>query len=302
MKLPETVKRFVEVTTSSVVESASELHGGLTSRVWLCGLADGSAVVAKRLAELLDANALLAGEVAALSALSSGAFARNDVPQLLGYDETERLIVMTGMPGERVVTANEVRQRVRAMAEWLVALHAISPPPALQSWRRWGPEVARRPSITERPEIWDRFTQAWDRIDHPPWEALRHQRLLHRDLHPLNVLWQDETIAAVVDWANACIGHPHADLAHLRWNLAVLVDQSAADQLVHSYRDLGGLPDSYDPRWDLQEVNSLGGVGADLEVGNQAWLDAGRHDLDHAAVLRATENFVETALLQLDDE
>lgn len=300
VNLPQTVEHFVERVTGSAVESASELHGGLTSRVWLCGLAQGSAVVAKRLAELDDGDALVAGEVAALAALASSESARSDVPQLLGYDSSRRLVVMSAMAGQRMVGADDIRPRIGALAEWLVALHAVSPVPTLQPWRRWGPDVARRPPTTERPELWERFTQAWEAIDQPPWEAARHKRLLHRDLHPLNVLWDGETITAVVDWANACIGHPHADLAHLRWNLAVLVDQSAADQLVDHYRDLGGLPDAYDARWDLQEVNSLGGSGEDLEIGNQAWLDSGRHDLDHAAVLRATEGFVEAALTRLE--
>lgn len=38
-------------------------------------------------------------------------------------------------------------------------------------------------------------------------------RLLHMDYHPENVLCDDVSITAVIDWANVCIGPPFADLA-----------------------------------------------------------------------------------------
>ena len=40
-----------------------------------------------------------------------------------------------------------------------------------------------------------------------------HDRLLHLDFHPLNVLTDGERVTAVLDWANAHAGDPRADLA-----------------------------------------------------------------------------------------
>jgi aminoglycoside phosphotransferase (APT) family kinase protein len=42
--------------------------------------------------------------------------------------------------------------------------------------------------------------------------------LLHLDLHPMNVLVEGTRISAVLDWANAAVGDPRADLART-WSL-----------------------------------------------------------------------------------
>lgn len=41
----------------------------------------------------------------------------------------------------------------------------------------------------------------------------RHDRLVHFDLHPANVLWSGGRISGVLDWGNAQAGDPRADLA-----------------------------------------------------------------------------------------
>jgi aminoglycoside phosphotransferase (APT) family kinase protein len=35
---------------------------------------------------------------------------------------------------------------------------------------------------------------------------------IHRDFHPGNVLWRDGEVTGVVDWVNASIGSPWADV------------------------------------------------------------------------------------------
>ncbi len=292
-ELPPDVAAVVEPLLGHSPTSARVLQGGLTSTVWWCETASGQPVVVKQLAELHDAGALWEGEILAMNAID-----RPDVPAVVGHNDVTRIIVMTALPGDRLATATDLRPRLGALAAWMTELHA-GPTPALQPWRRWGPDAARRPAQTSRPELWDQFAAAYAAIDAPPWNEPAHTCLLHRDLHPLNVLWDNNEIAAVVDWANACIGHPYADLAHLRWNLAVLVDQEAADDVVELYRQHGGLGESYDPRWDLQEVNSLGDSGPELAIGTQAWHDAGRRDLTKALVLERTEAFLAAALDRL---
>ncbi len=299
MTLPAAGLRIVEHVAESSIETAIELYGGLTSKVWRCELADRTAVVVKQVAPLTDADELVSGEVAALRALEGAATSTGVVPSLLGFDATERVIVMSAMEGDQVVAAEELRPRIGAMAQWLVELHDTEPVPSLRPWRRWGPDAARYPENSSRPELWAEYAEVWDAIEQTPWMDSPHRRLLHRDVHPLNVLWAGSSISAVVDWANACIGHPHADVAHLRWNLAVLVDINAADELVELYREAGGIDEGYDPMWDLQEVNSGGNAGPYLEIDNQAWLDAGRSDLDPRTVVDATERFVESALRRL---
>ncbi|MGH9173928.1 MAG: phosphotransferase family protein [Vicinamibacterales bacterium] len=84
-----------------------------------------------------------------------------------------------------------------AAGRTLARMHAIVVPVEYQdrSWLRWG---AREPGDPLR-----------------PWleTAARHDRLLHLDYHPLNLLTDGEEITAVLDWANAHAGDPRADLA-----------------------------------------------------------------------------------------
>jgi len=43
--------------------------------------------------------------------------------------------------------------------------------------------------------------------------ARRPAALLHLDYHPLNVMVADRAVTGVLDWANAAVGDPRADLA-----------------------------------------------------------------------------------------
>jgi aminoglycoside phosphotransferase (APT) family kinase protein len=115
--------------------------------------------------------------------------------------------------------------------------------------------------------------------------------LLHRDFHPLNLLWEDGAIVGVVDWVNACTGHPHAELGHCRWNLTALAGLEAADQfLAHYLRATGSGP--YDYWWDL--TAALGFL--DWPVAVQAWQAVGRTDITDATIARVTNAFLRAAL------
>ena len=65
--------------------------------------------------------------------------------------------------------------------------------------------------------------------------------LLHRDLHPGNVLWTESTITGVVDWANACVGPSAVDAAHFRVNLAMLHGVEGIDAVLPG-----------EPAWDIE--------------------------------------------------
>ena len=79
------------------------------------------------------------------------------------------------------------------------AVHAVAPPAALRaqstSWVAWAnPDDALRDCLLLA-------------AAHGPGA------LLHLDYHPMNVLVADGRVSAVLDWANARIGDPRADLA-----------------------------------------------------------------------------------------
>ena len=82
-----------------------------------------------------------------------------------------------------------------------------------------GKVLARIHAVTVPAEHRDHSWLRWGGIapDDPLYQLLvafaRHDRLLHLDFHPLNILTDGEQITAVLDWANSHAGDPRADLA-----------------------------------------------------------------------------------------
>jgi aminoglycoside phosphotransferase (APT) family kinase protein len=75
--------------------------------------------------------------------------------------------------------------------------------------------------------------------------------LLHGHLWPGNVLWQDGRLVAVLDWEDAAIGDPLADVANARLELLWARGAEAKDEFTRWYRSLVPGVDVTDlPHWD----------------------------------------------------
>ncbi len=58
----------------------------------------------------------------------------------------------------------------------------------------------------------DRLRARWvNALDQPRWSG--GDRWLHGDLHPLNMIWHEDRLAAVIDFGDICGGDPATDLA-----------------------------------------------------------------------------------------
>jgi hypothetical protein len=114
-------------------------------------------------------------------------------------------------------------------------------------------------------------------------------RFIHRDYHPLNVLWDGPAVSGVIDWANACVGPIEVDISRCRVNVALVAGLDGADRFLHQLGDIGR---DYDRAWDLETVFSLLGNVDVFLTGNDlgAGLDPGgiRRTLA-AVVIRATQ-------------
>jgi len=105
------------------------------------------------------------------------------------------------------------------------------------------------------PPPWTRRRRAWERaigvyLGPPP---SGERVFIHRDYHPGNVLWARRRVSGIVDWVNASLGAPEADVGHCRANLAGHFDLAVADRFLACYEVLSGRT-SYHPYWDIAVV------------------------------------------------
>ena len=75
--------------------------------------------------------------------------------------------------------------------------------------------------------------------------------LLHGDFWPGNALWKDGRLVAIVDWEDAAIGDPLADVANARLELLWARGAEAMHTFTRRYAALTGVDLAHLPRWDL---------------------------------------------------
>ncbi|GIK42689.1 MAG: phosphotransferase [Chloroflexota bacterium] len=89
--------------------------------------------------------------------------------------------------------------------------------------------------------------------------------LLHGDFWPGNILWRNGRLAAVIDWEDASLGDPLADLAISRLDLLWIFGREAMDSFTHHYQALIDIDYTNLPYWDLAAALRLVRLaGADL--------------------------------------
>lgn len=282
---------WIEATIGSEVVRSVALIGGMSSAVHRCWLSDGSSVVLRHITDLdwlAREPYLITSERIALDLLADSGV---PVPRHLASDPSKGLLVMSHLPGVMVSSREALNNRLEVMADVASRIASFSVPHDvdLPIWRPWVPDRLLPPEGGDA-TLWQAVFDAYsDRT--PPGSEIT--ALLHRDFHPLNLLWDGPEVSGVVDWVNACVGHPHAELSHCRWNLAVLVGADAADTFSRRYLASSG--GTYDPWWDLATALGLlpGPIGA------SGWRAVGRTDLTDAVVMRQTEAFVRAALVRV---
>lgn len=91
--------------------------------------------------------------------------------------------------------------------------------------------------------------------------------LLHGDFWPGNVLWRDGQLVAVIDWEDAAIGDPLADLAIARLEILWAFGIEAMYLFTQQYRSMTAIDFTNLPYWNLcaalWEVNQIANWGLD---------------------------------------
>ncbi|MBV9790202.1 MAG: phosphotransferase [Chloroflexi bacterium] len=85
------------------------------------------------------------------------------------------------------------------------------------------------------------------------WPISQHNRvaLLHGDFWPGNLLWQAGRLVAVIDWEDAALGDPLADLANTRLEIMWAFGGDAMQEFTRRYQSLAAIDLAQLPYWDL---------------------------------------------------
>lgn len=277
---PESL-RWLEEQLGDRVIGFVELVGGLSSAVHRIDLSTQPSVVLRRftLADWIEREPYIPQDEARTLALLGEIDLGVATPILVAADPDGDAcdvpaIVMTEVQGAPDITPTDPKRWAEKLAVCIARIHEQPPVDGLPRYRRWDDPKRPLPLWTADPDLWRRSIGIAD-VDLPA----HPDAFLHRDFHPNNIHWLDGEICGVVDWLSACTGPIAADLAHCRWNLAVLGDPPLADHFSDHYRHRTGYSEDLQ-LFDLSTVLS-GPVGP---FPTHAWNALGRKDLTSDAV------------------
>jgi aminoglycoside phosphotransferase (APT) family kinase protein len=245
------------------LRSIRPLAGGASAAVHALGVEDRAGRLHRlvlrrfvRAAWLAEEPDLAAREAAALDLLRASPIA---APRLVAVDPIGEsagapAVLMTRLPGRIEWAPPDLDAFLRRLIAPLPIIHAMSVPPGalIPPYRPYALEMRRPPRWAAQPDVWRRAIEV---CDGPAPSDER--RFIHRDYHPGNVLWSRGRVSGVIDWVNASLGAPEADVGHCRCNLADRFGQPAADRFLALYRSVAGR-DRYHPYWDI--AAAIGGL------------------------------------------
>ena len=219
------------------------------------------------------------------------------VPEPYLYNDsgavTAPYLMIDWVDGSTELALDHVPAALDQMAEFLVGLHSLDP----SSLRVPGLEAIEDPLAAVVPYL-------------PSTDAGHHARarlgsgalrrgvnrcvLLHGDYWPGNVIWQDGRLVAVIDWEDARLGDPLADLATARVELLCRYGDAAMERFTNQY--LGAHHDTIGPlRLDSLALWEVYVSAAALATMG----DWGLEPAEEAQRRRLTERFFDRAARQL---
>jgi aminoglycoside phosphotransferase (APT) family kinase protein len=184
------------------------------------------------------------------------------------------------------------------MAEELARIHVVD---GRRPDLAFLPRLEERPFIQQRPaqmdasldegRIWNMLEAAW------PFQRYNDPALLHGDYWPGNILWQDGRLAAVIDWEDALLGDPLADLAISRLDLLWIYGRQAMQAFTRHYLAKTAIDRRCLPYWDLYAARRLARLaGAELPGWAAFFAPYGREDITEHSIRKYYHYFVSQAL------
>jgi aminoglycoside phosphotransferase (APT) family kinase protein len=109
--------------------------------------------------------------------------------------------------------------------------------------------------------------------------------LLHGDYWPGNILWRDGQLVAVIDWEDAALGDPLADLAISRLDILWIFGIDALNSFMEHYQSIMAIDYSSLPYWDLYAALRLVRLaGSDLAGWAAFFVPFGRPDITEQTI------------------
>jgi aminoglycoside phosphotransferase (APT) family kinase protein len=248
-----------KISPAARLASFKKLEGGVSAQVFAleAELSDGSSqkfVVRQYGDANLEADASIATHEYQLLELL---YSRNlPVPKPYLADESRSILtspylVVGFIDGQTVEGPADATPYVRQMAEVLAKIHEVAAPDFLPDQQEvFTEKLSKRPdqpdNTLSESRIRDALAKHW-----PPTQQ-NSSVLLHGDFWPGNTMWQGKKLSGVIDWEDAAIGDPLADLANGRLEILMFFGQEAMEAFTDCYKSL--VPDiSYEnlAYWDL---------------------------------------------------
>ncbi|GGR02230.1 phosphotransferase family protein [Deinococcus ruber] len=256
--LPPHVLAWASRHLPATVQRVQQLPGSTSATLHRLDLQDGSAAVLRQFdnAEWLKNEPDLALHEA--RSLEHAAQDHVATPRLLAFDETGAAcgvptVLMSCLPGMVELNPPGLDGWLSELASTLAHLHQRSP----QGFG-WTYFTYQDVSSMQVP-AWSGVPQAWASaialVQGPRPSFVPH--FIHRDYHPVNVLWEHAHVSGVVDWVNACVGPAGIDVGHCCVNLALMYGVQTADTFRAAYeRQTGTRQNVY---WDVLSLLDMNG-------------------------------------------
>jgi len=166
-------------------------------------------------------------------------------------------LVLPFVEGTTEIERDALPDALNRMARFLVELHRLDPTalalPALPDCDDPVPIILKY--LPRTPDLLAARAHLETAPRCPP---APRRAVLHCDVWPGNVIWRAGRIAAVIDWEDAALGDPLADLAGSRIELTWMYGPAAAETLTARYAEHAGI--DLDPMrlalWDLHAASA----------------------------------------------
>ncbi|NDJ52067.1 MAG: phosphotransferase [Chloroflexi bacterium] len=162
-------------------------------------------------------------------------------------------LMMKRIDGQAIFEPGDLAAYVHAMAALLARIHTTPLHREAEAILPLGAEVYQQ-VLDQHADVAQRWIgPAAEPLMQRAWLAspLNQPTLLHGDFWPGNVLWSEQAIVGVIDWEDAAIGDPLADLANSRREILWFFGVEAMHQFTEAYIDHAPALDlTHLPYWD----------------------------------------------------